>query len=42
MLGAAQNVSLPASCRSRGAAACTTWPNRGLEISPLTADGPKN
>jgi hypothetical protein len=42
MLSSTQNVNLAASCKSRGAAACTTWPNRGLEMSPLTAAGPKN
>jgi hypothetical protein len=41
-LAVAQNENLAASCKRRGGAACTTWPNRGLEILPFTADGPKN
>src|ERR1700679_3039216 len=37
-----QNVNLSASCISRGEAVCTTSPNSGLLILPLTAPGPKN
>lgn len=37
-----QKVNFSAACMSRGGAVFTTWPNKALEKSPLTAAGPKN